>query len=133
MLTLGFGGITNHYMLPSGNYCNKINKYGTINNSYLVAMIGNDTKVGIIKGFDSVCEPITGMISSANISDNLDFVIGGYNTNTKAFEDRGLIPPSINKITPIFGLNYKINITDNLNLNNVISYGITTHFISYEF
>lgn len=133
MITIGFGGITNHYMLPSGNYCNLLNKVGTIRNEYIIAMVGNKNKIGIIKGKDSACGNITGAISSINVSGNLDFVLGGYNANIETFAKRELVPPNINGITPIIGLNYKLNITDNLKLNNVLSYGITTHFISYEF
>lgn len=133
MITLGIGGITNHYIAYSANYCNKINNYGTINNEYVIAMVGNKNKLGILKGKDSACGNITGVISSMSMSDNLDFVLGGYNANIKTFAKRGLIPPNINGITPVVGLNYKLDITDNLKLNNVVSYGITTHFISYEF
>jgi hypothetical protein len=42
-------------------------------------------------------------------------------------------PPFINGITPVLGVNYKIPLTNNIKLNNVISIGIITHAISIDF
>ena len=120
--------------MPKGNYCNKINTYGTINNSYQIVLVGDkDVKVGIINGKDSVCASITGLVSKFRINDNFDFVLGGYNANIQDFNKRGLIPPEVGGVTPIVGINAKINLKYGFFINNVISFGITTHFISYEF
>lgn len=133
-IEIGYGGITNHYISPKGNYCNKLNSSGTIYNKYGMLLIGDkDVKIGVIKGQDSVCGNINGIVSKFKISDNFDFVLGGYNTNIKKFNDRGLVPPTIGEITPVIGINAKIDLNYGFFINNVISYGITTHFISYEF
>lgn len=134
MISLIYGGITHHYMAPKLNYCNTINNVGTIHNEYVIAMAGNDkAKIGILKGKDSACGNIIGPISSFNLSDNVDFMLGGYNTNFKTFEKRGIVPPSFGGITPVVGLNFKIPITDNIKINNLVSIGIITHAISVEF
>jgi hypothetical protein len=51
----------------------------------------------------------------------------------KAFEKRGIIPPSFSGITPVVGVNFKIPITDNIKINNLVSIGIITHALSVEF
>lgn len=131
-ILLGF--LTHHYIGHNLNYCNSINSYGTIHNPYAVVLVGNKkNKLGFIKGKDSACGDIFGPVGSIGLSDNVDFVAGGYNTNFKEFEKLGTKPPSINGITPVLGLNYKIPITNNIKLNNIISIGIITHAISIDF
>lgn len=138
LFTLILGGITHHYMAPNLNYCNLINNSGTIKNNYAIAMVGDKSaKIGVIKGKDSACGDIFGAIGSLRISQQVDFMIGGYNTNFKAFQERNMIPPSIGGITPVFGLNFKIPLYKNKNtaveINNLVSIGIVTHAISFTF
>lgn len=140
MISLLFGGITHHYIGSSLPYCGRINNnnFGTIHNEYVIGMVGDDNfKFGLISGKDSACGNILGPVLSKNVYGNLDFVLGGYNTNKGAFYKRNLEAPSINGITPIIGLNYKINLYKNnnfkINLENVISYGIITHSLSLNF
>jgi hypothetical protein len=134
MISIMYGGITHHYMAPTLNYCKTINNVGTIHNEYVIAMAGSaNAKIGILKGKDSACANIVGSISSFKLDDNVDFMLGGYNTNFKAFEKRGIIPPSIGGITPVVGVNFKIPITDNIKINNLVSIGIITHALSVEF
>jgi hypothetical protein len=134
MISLIYGGITHHYMAPKLNYCNTINSVGTIHNEYVIAMAGNrDFKLGLLKGKDSACGNIVGPISSFRIDDNVDFMLGGYNTNFNTFEKRGIVPPSVGGITPVVGLNFKIPITDTIKINNLVSIGIISHALSVEF
>lgn len=137
-IALLYGGLTHHYISSNLNYCNRINNNGSIFNEYYIAMVGSkNNKVGIIKGKDSVCGNIFGVITSNKIYDNLDMIIGGYNTNLNKFKQRNISPPNINKVTPVIGLNFKIPIYEDksykINFNNVISYGIITHSIGVEF
>jgi len=138
IFSLMLGGITHHFLAPNLNYCNSINDVGTIANEYVVGMAGTeDFKVGFIKGKDSACGNITGAISSINLYENVDFMIGGYNTNFQEFKQIGVEPPSINGITPILGLNFKIPVykTENtrVSIDNLVSIGIVTHAISFTF
>lgn len=97
-------------------------------------MAGNrDFKLGLLKGKDSACGNIVGPISSFRIDDNVDFMLGGYNTNFNTFEKRGIVPPSVGGITPVVGLNFKIPITDTIKINNLVSFGIISHALSVEF
>lgn len=136
--TILLGGITHHYLASNLNYCNTINDVGTIYNQYTIVMVGNENaKLGFLKGRDSACGDIFGPISSFKVSDNVDFVLGGYNTNIQAFEERGILPPTIGGITPVVGFNFKIPLIKTrsyeVNLNNLISFGIATHAISVDF
>jgi hypothetical protein len=128
MISILYGGITHHYMAPKLNYCNTVNNVGTIHNEYIIAMAGTR---------DSACANIVGPIASFNVSENVDFMIGGYNTNFNAFEKRGMLPPNFNGITPIIGLNFKIPLIrqDNfeVSLDNLVSFGIITHALSVSF
>lgn len=138
MISLMFGAITNHFIGHDLNYCNKMNNVGTIHNEYVIAMAGSkDVQVGLIKGKDSVCADISGLISSFRLDDNFRLIIGGYNTNEKQFKQRGIEPPTINGITPVIGIDYEIYLhkSDNLELvlHNLVSLGITTHSIGVNF
>lgn len=140
MVSLLVGGITHHYIGSSLPYCGRINNnnFGTIYNEYVIGMVGSeDFKAGIISGKDSACGNILGPILSKNIYGNLDFVLGGYNTNKEDFRKIGMEAPSIGGITPVIGLNYKVNLYKNnnfkVNLENVMSYGIITHSLSINF
>lgn len=134
ILTLIYGGITHHYLSSNLPYCNRINNLGTIANPYVVVMGGNDNvKAGFILGTDSACGAIAGPVSSLRLSDNLDFIIGAYNTNFRKFEELGIQPPTIAGLTPIIGLNYKIPITKNINLENIFSFGIISQALSVSF
>jgi hypothetical protein len=128
------GGLTHHYMLPQGNYCNKVNSNGSILNPYTIVLVGNTTlKTGAILGTDSVCAPIYGSVSSVSVYKNLDFMVGGYNTNSGAFQERGLNPISINGITPIIGFDYRIKLYKNITLDTLVSVGIITHALRVDF
>lgn len=140
MISLLLGGITHHFIGSSLPYCGRINNndFGTIQNSYVIGMIGDDDlKIGIISGKDSACANIVGPVVSARMAENLDFVLGAYNTNFKSFHKLGIQPPSINGQTPIVGLNYKINLYDGdnfkVNINNIVSVGIVSHALSIDF
>jgi hypothetical protein len=138
LFTLILGGITHHYMAPNLNYCNLINDSGTIKNEYAIAMVGDrDAKIGAIKGKDSACGDIFGVIGSIRVSEQIDFMIGGYNTNVRAFEERDMVPPTVGGVTPVLGLNFKIPLYKNgdtaVEINNLISIGIITHAISFTF
>lgn len=135
-----YGGITHHYIGSKFNYCNRIdnNNFGTINNEYFIAMVGSkDSKVGVIKGKDSACGNIFGAITSNSLSENVDFILGGYNANIEKFQKRGLVPPNVNGVTPVVGFNFKMPIhetpTYKISINNVVSYGIITHSLGIEF
>jgi len=138
MISILYGGITHHYTAPKLNYCNTINNVGTIHNEYVIAMAGTrDFKLGFLKGKDSACAPIMGPIASFNVFENIDFIAGGYNTNFNAFKKREMSPPSFNGITPVIGLNFKIPLIrqDNfeVNVDNLVSFGIITHALSISF
>lgn len=134
MISLLFGGITHHFIGSNLPYCNRINSVGTIHNEYIVAMAGNSkTKIGFIKGKDSACGDIFGPVSSFKMSDNTDFVLGGYNTNFDDFKKLGIIPFSIGSVTPVVGFDYKIPITKNLEIHNIVSFGIISHSIGLSF
>ena len=139
LFELFLGGITHHTIAPQLNYCNVINKStGTIKHRYGALLVGNeDFKIGGIIGQDSVCAPIRGLLSSTKITDNLQFMLGGYNVNTKQFLDRGIQPVKMYGITPLIGLAYKIPIYENENIktsfDTLISFGIISHGISVKF
>lgn len=97
----------------------------------------NKAKIGVLTGRDSVCGRIVGPISSFRISENVDFMLGGYNTNFNSFKARGIEPSSIYGITPVVGLDFKIPLiktdTFRVDLDNLVSVGIVTHAISVSF
>jgi hypothetical protein len=134
LTTIILGGITHHYVGSSLPYCNRINNVGTIHNEYVVAMTGNSkSKIGFIKGKDSACGDIFGPISSFKMIDSVDFILGGYNTNFKDFKKLDIVPFSIGSVTPVVGFDYKIDITKNLQIHNIISFGIVSHAIGLSF
>lgn len=138
--TILYGGITHHYLASNLNYCNRIkdNNFGTIHNEYVIGLVGSrENKVGFIKGKDSACGDIFGVLTTSTLIENIDLVLGGYNANFKTFEKRGMIPPSIGGVTPVIGLDFKIPLyrSENLNvsLDNLVSVGIITHAVSFSF
>jgi hypothetical protein len=138
--TILYGGITHHYMASKLNYCNRINNndFGTIHNEYVIGLVGSkENKIGFIKGKDSACGDIFGGIATSAISQNVDLVFGGYNTNTEDFHKRNIEPPSFGGITPVFGLDFKIPIYQGdgyrISLDNLVSFGIITHALSINF
>jgi hypothetical protein len=139
MISLIYGGITHHFLAKDLPYCNKISGgMGTIHNEYVIAMAGSrEAKIGILSGKDSACGSIFGPISSFAVSENVDFMLGGYNTNFKKFEQRGIVPPSIGGITPVVGLDFKIPLYQNgeskVSLDTLVSFGIVTHAINVSF
>ena len=138
MISILLGGLTHPYINSHLNYCNTVNSYGSIQNNYVVAIAGDrGKKLGFILGKDSACGNIFGPVSSFNISGNLDFVLGGYNTNFKEFDKLRIKPSSIFGITPIVGLNYKVDLYRHNNfevkLDNIVSLGIITHAVSFNF
>lgn len=138
IFTLMLGGITHHFISPNLNYCGLINDVGTIRNEYVVGLVGNElAKVGFIKGKDSACANIFGTVGTVRITDNLDFIVGGYNTNYREFKSRKIDPPSIDGVTPIVGLNLKLPLfktpTTSVSLDNIVSMGIISHAISFTF
>jgi len=134
MISIMLGGLTHHYVGSNLNYCNKINNFGSIANPYVVVMAGNkNSKIGLITGKDSVCANIVGPISSFYIKENLDVIVGGYNVNRAEFKEREIQPFSISGFTPVLGINYKIPITKNISVNNLVSFGIITQSIGINF
>jgi hypothetical protein len=138
MVTIMYGGVTHHYVSPKLNYCNTINNYGTIHNQYTAVLVGDDSlKAGVLKGKDSVCADILGLIGTAQIKKNIDFVAGGYNTNFDEFRVRNIEPPSVLGVTPVLGVNFKMPIYQSqkykVELNNLVSLGIITHSVSVSF
>jgi len=138
MISLIYGGITHHFVASNLPYCNTINNYGTIHNEYVIAMAGSqDVKLGIIKGKDSACGDIFGPIGSISLTENVEFLAGGYNTNFKDFEKLGIQPPSISGITPVVGLDFRIPLYEDENIkftvDNLISVGIITHALRVDF
>lgn len=134
MISLLYGGITHHYLASNLPYCNRINSVGSIHNEYVIGLIGDDFfKIGALVGKDSACGNIAGPVSTFKLNNHLDFVLGGYNTNTEKFHKLGIEPPSIYGITPIVGLDLKIPITKNISIDNIVSYGIITHAIRINF
>lgn len=138
MISLLYGGITHHFIGSNLNYCNEINNYGSIHNEYVIAMAGTKlAKLGLIKGRDSACGSILGPISSFSLYDNLELVLGGYNTNFKDFEKLRIRPPSIAGFTPVAGLDFRLPIYESENIkfsiDNLISVGIITHALRVDF
>lgn len=132
--TILIGGLTHHYLGSSLPYCNKVTNFGSIVNPYTVVMRGTeDLRAGFILGTDSACGTIAGPIVSFKKTENVDFVMGFYNTNFRNFHERNIAPPSIFNATPIVGLNYKIPITKNIKLENVVSFGIISQALSISF
>ena len=138
IVSLILGGITHHYLAYDLPYCDTINDVGTIKNPYAIVMAGNENvKVGFLKGKDSACGDIYGPISSFRLSDNFDFILGGYNTNFKEFNDRGITPPSIGGVTPVVGVNYSLPLyeseTVKASFYTLFSIGIITHGVKFTF
>ena len=128
------GGLTHHYLLPRGNYCNQINGQGSIVNPYVISMVGNERlKTGIILGRDSSCSNIFGSVSSVNLYKNIDLMVGAYNANTKQFNNIGLNPVEYYGITPILGIDYRIKLYKNITLDTLVSVGIVTHALRIDF
>lgn len=138
MLSLLYGGITHHFIGSSLPYCNRINSNGSIHNEYVIAMAGDkDTKIGMIKGKDSACGNIMGPIASFTISEDFEFIAGGYNTNFKKFNKIGISPPSVSGITPVLGIDYRLPIYKSsklkVTIDNLVSIGIITHSLRVDF
>ena len=136
VLSLLYGGITHHYLASNLPYCNRIsnNSFGTIHNEYVIGLVGDeDFKLGLISGKDSACGNILGPITTTKVSDNIDFVLGGYNTNLKKFNDIGIAPPTFSGVTPVIGFDYKIRLTNSISIDNLISVGIITHSLRIDF
>lgn len=138
MISIIYGAITHHYLASDLPYCNRINNVGSIHNEYIIALVGNDDfKIGALSGKDSACGSIFGPIMSAKVSENVDFILGGYNTNFDKFHKLGIEPPSFNGYTPVMGFDFKLNLYDGesyqINLDNLISFGVITHAISLNF
>jgi len=134
LTTILLGGITHHYIGSSLPYCNRLTDFGTITNPCIAAMVGStNAKAGFIAGKDSACGNIVGPVASFYVANNLDFVVGGYNTNFKKFHNLGIEPPSFIGLTPIIGLDYKININKNVSLDTIMSVGIVSHALSISF
>ena len=136
VLSLLYGGITHHYLASNLPYCNSINNnsFGTIHNEYAIALIGDeDIKIGAIVGKDSACANIAGPISFINITVDFDFIAGFYNTNFKEFNKLNIEPPSVLGVTPVIGIDYRIKLTNNISIDNLISFGIITHSLRVDF
>ncbi len=136
MISLLYGGITHHYLNPDLAYCSRINNnnFGTIHNEYVIGLVGSEEiKIGGLVGKDSACANIYGPVMTFKLNTYFDFVLGGYNTNTKAFHKMGMEPPSINGVTPVIGIDFKLPLNRYLSLDTVISYGIITHAIRINF
>jgi len=139
MISLIYGGITHHYLAKDLPYCNTIgNGIGTIHNEYVIAMAGSrDFKLGLLAGRDSVCGSMAGPISAFRLSDNVDFMLGGYNTNFRNFHERGMEPISVGGITPVVGFDFKIPLYEKqdkkLSLDTLVSFGVITHAINFSF
>jgi hypothetical protein len=138
MISLLYGGITHHYLASSLPYCNKINNHGSIHNEYVIALVGNkDRKFGLIGGKDSACGSIFGPISSFTVTEQIEFIAGGYNTNFNKFKKLNIEPPSIGGITPVVGLDFKLPIykteTFKIGIDTLVSFGIVTHSLRIDF
>lgn len=138
LYTLILGGLTNHYIGSSLPFCNRINNVGTIINPYAIALVGNENaKFGAIVGTDSMCNKIAGPISSFKLGENFDFVLGAYNNNYRHANPKQMESLGFPRITPVLGVNYKISLYKSTNfsveLNNVLSLGITTHALAVNF
>ena len=138
MISVLYGGITHHYIGSHLPYCGRLNTVGTIHHEYVIIMAGNSKrKFGILNGRDSACGTIMGPVASFSASDHVDLVIGGYNTNFKDFRKLNIEPPSFFGITPIIGLDFKIPLykteSVDIELDNIVSLGIITHAIRFNF
>jgi hypothetical protein len=101
-------------------------------------MAGNNSaKIGILSGKDSACGNILGPVASFRIQEDIDFMLGGYNTNFKKFNELGMKPVNVAGFTPVIGVNLKVNLYNSklykINLDNLFSLGIITHGISVNF
>ena len=138
MLSIIYGGITHHYLSQDLPYCNLINKSGSIHNEYVIALAGTqNAKVGLLKGKDSACGDIFGPITSFTLSDNVEFLAGGYNTNYKEFHKLGIESPSFAGITPVLGFDFRLPLYKDddikITLDNLVSVGIITHALRVDF
>jgi len=136
VLSLLYGGITHHYLASNLPYCNRIggSLSGTIHNEYVIGLVGTkEYKIGAIAGKDSACANIAGPISSVNITEDFDFIAGFYNTNFKEFNKLNIEPPSVLGVTPVIGIDYRIKLTNNISIDNLISFGIITHSLRVDF
>lgn len=128
------GLMTHHYVGSNLPYCNTINNWGTIQNSYVVVMTGNDNvRGGLIAGKDSACGDIVGPIGAVSVTKSMQVVVGAYNTNTKKFTDRGIQAPSVGGMTPVLGLDYSIPLTKRVFFDTIVSLGVITHAIRVTF
>lgn len=132
------GGVTHHYMSSNADkYCGKLNDSGTIVHPYAIALYGQSTKFGIITGTDSMCKGIVGGLIKQRLGGSFSLVVGGYNNNYNKFNNQQLNRFGLGGVTPVLGLNYDVTIHKHkdytIKLNNMVSYGITTHGISLEF
>jgi len=139
IVSLSLGLLSHHIVNPQLDYCGKINNSGTIQNSYIIATVGDqDFRGGVIVGKDSTCSTIKGLVFEKNLYKNLDLVFGVYNTNTKAYHNRGIGPVTLDgRSTPIIGVNYKISIYKSknftVNLHNLINPYLTSHAVNFSF
>lgn len=132
--TVLLGFMTHHYISPELDYCNAINDYGTIQNTYAVVLReGKEMGAGVIAGKDSSCGDIAGPVFTLRVSKNVRAVVGGYNTNVESFNKRKMIPPEIRGITPVVGIDYSIPLTKKVSLDTIVALGVITHAISYKF
>lgn len=133
IITLSVGLLTHHLVGGGLNYCNKLNSYGTITNRYYTATVGDERgSLGVIAGQDSVCESILGFMGEYHFTKEIGVVVGGYNTNTRAFNEREIDPLNIRgtEITPLVGLNYKISLQETKSYGIVLNNLITPYVIS---
>lgn len=138
MVSLLYGTIVHHYINNNLRFCNEINEHGSVYNQTFVALIGDENKkIGFLKGNDCACGDIFGPISSFTLANNLEFLVGGYNTNYREFENLGIESPSILGITPVLGLDFRIPIYENKNfkvtIDNLVSIGTITHALRVDF
>jgi len=153
MVGFGFGGITTHYTtIDKGvHYCQELKGTGVIyNQSHFIRFgFGNDA-IAFLKGKDSICSPIYGIVYSRWITGSknwdLNFLFGGYEFRKRAWDSYAKTVPA-GKITPepvymrfggttivpVVAIAITFRIWGNIWLNNAIAPIITNHSFEYRF
>lgn len=152
MIGLGLGGVTTHYTTVDGSihYCNNLKDTGIIyNQSHFIRFGWGTRSLSFLKGKDSICSPIYGVVYSTMITwgENWDlsFLMGGYEFRKRNWDryaekiPNGRKPPEPvymrvggTTFVPVFAIAFTFRIWKNLWLNNIIAPIITNHSFEYR-
>ncbi|MBT4792033.1 MAG: hypothetical protein HON90_10715 [Halobacteriovoraceae bacterium] len=154
-IQFGTGGLTPHFSSSKKDYCNQWNDTGIIvNKSYYLRGVVNDYGFTYIRGNDSICSEIEGILSHITI-DRQEFIetgitFGGYAFDEGNWEEYAkTVPAGIESpepvqidyfgrnIVPVLALDVAIHLIRrerwSLKLNNLFTPFIFNHSISLEY